>query len=646
MFYEVIPTKVFRQDGGVLTYSSDLKLQPGQIVLIPLGRATTTGIVLRSVAEVSFPTKSITKVLYDTPLPAHILKSIIWLHQYYLAPLPLSANLFLPPGITKSRRRRVTESNDEGGEADRARIISLNTAQRRAISALEQTTSATRLLHGITGSGKTNIYLSLARKALKKHQSTILLVPEIALTPQLVKIFEQTFSEQVVLIHSQQTESERHLTWEKILHATTPQIIIGPRSALLSPVKDLGLIIIDESHESAYHQENHPKYSALRLASFIAKTLKVPCIQGTATPLVTDYYLAQHNHAVTTLTTKAKSTATPAKIHLIDFKDRQSFTKNRYFSDQLLQNIAENLGNHHQTLIFHNRRGSAPLTLCEHCGWQALCPTCYLPLTLHTDTYELLCHTCGLHQALPKSCPSCNYPDIIHKGFGTKLLESELKKLFKHARIARFDSDNLKSETLSANFSAVKNNQLDIIIGTQTIARGLDLKHLATVGVVQADAGLSLPDYSAEERTYHLLTQVIGRVGRGHLTNTHVFLQAFQPDHPIITAAINNDYEKFSTYLLKKRAKGHFPPFAYLAKVTVTFKTEQTTIKKIRALAKDFQKQPHLSVSTPLPAFHEQSRQGFTWQLLLRSTSRQALLNSLKNLPTGTHFTLDPPSLL
>lgn len=643
MFYEVIPTTMFHQGCGILTYSSDLKLMPGQIVSIPLGKKTVVGIVLRQVKAVDFSTKPISDILYDTPLPNHILKSILWLNQYYLSPIPLCANLFLPNGITKKRRKKSTKPTSK---STKLKDIPLNAAQRQAIQALGRVRSATRLLHGITGSGKTNVYLALTQKTLQNNQSVILLVPEIALTSQLVKVFQQIFGDKITLIHSQQTEAERHLTWEQLLNSTEPQIVIGPRSALLSPLRNLGLIIIDESHEPTYSQENPPKYSALRLASFIAKNLSIPCIQGTATPLVNDYYLAERNQAIVPLTIKAKATATPPTVHLIDLKERANFTKNRYFSDALLNQIEQNLQHGQQTLIFHNRRGSAPLTLCEKCGWQALCPQCYLPLTLHTDQYELICHTCGSRQKVPTSCPSCQNSTIIHKGFGTKLLESELSRLFKAARIARFDSDNLKSETLNANFKTVQSGEVDIIVGTQTIARGLDLPNLSTVGVVQADAGLSLPDYAAEERTYHLLTQVIGRVGRGHLDKTQVYIQTFQPEHPVVTAAIKNDYQKFSNYLLQRRAQGHFPPFYYLAKITVTFKTESTTIKKIRTIAQTLTQTKNLLVSNPLPAFHEQSRQGYTWQLIIKSPSRQTLLNNLQKLPAGTHFVIDPPSLL
>ena len=646
MFYEVIPIRQFRESGGVLTYSSDVKLAPGAIVEIPLGRSKTYGIVFSSVKSVDFPTKPIARILYEKPLPPHILKSISWLSHYYLSPLPVAAKMFLPLGIGKNRRKKPLKTSDAPASVNPT--IPLNNAQKTALNSLWDNPNTTRLLHGVTGSGKTNIYLKMALETLKNGKSMVLLVPEIALTSQLVQIFEQTFDKKVVLLHSRQTEADRHLIWESVLESDTPQIVIGPRSALLLPVNNLGLIIIDEAHESTYFQENAPRYSTLRLASFMASSLNIPCIYGTATPLISDYYLAKSRGAIVSLSEKAKKTAVAPNFHVVDLCNPMNFTKNRYFSDILLENITSNLEKHRQTLIFHNRRGSANLTLCDHCGWQALCPNCFLPLTLHADSYQLICHTCGASTKVPSSCPECGHISIHHKGFGTKLLEAELGKLFPKARIARFDADNTKNDTLDARFTEVKDGNYDIIIGTQTIAKGLDLPLLATVGVVQADAGLSLPDYSSEERTFHLLTQVIGRVGRGHLDVADVFIQSYQPNHPVIQAAIAADYQSFATHALSARRKGHFPPFYYLAKIAVTYKTEETSIKYIKQYHKALKNNPHLYVSKPTPAFHERAATGYTWQIIVRSTSRSQLLSALESLPNSSkmHFTIDPPSLL
>lgn len=662
MFYEVIPTEVYRQGGGALTYRSDLVLRPGHIVLIPLGKRTITGIILRKITSVNFPTKAIIRLVHPTPLPQHLLKSARFLADYYLSPLPLTANLLIPAGLTARGALEKAKTTTNQSDSLKLPLIPLTTAQKTALEGLKKAPGSTRLLRGVTGSGKTNLYLRMAADALEAQKSVILLVPEIALTSQLVKIFEQTFGSRVVLIHSNQTMSERRTTWLKLLQETTgapnagkhqpafgaPLVVIGPRSALLTPVHNLGLIIIDESHENAYYQENPPRYSAVRLASFIAKTRQIPCILGSATPSITDYYLANKRHVSVELTEKAKSTAITPEISIVDLKNPENFLKNRYFSNQLLTKIKNNLQAHHQTLIFHNRRGSSPMTICEGCGWQALCPNCYLPLTLHTDDYQLVCHICGHSAKVPSNCPQCGQIDIIHKGFGTKLLASELERLFPEAKIARFDGDNKKQENLAALYEEVKSGNIDILIGTQTLARGLDLPQLATVGIVQADAGLTLPDFAAEERTFELLTQVIGRVGRGHLDTASVVVQTFQPEHPVIQAALRADFTNFADYTIKQRYRAGLPPFTYLARLSITYKTEKTTLAKIRAAHADLQNHPGLQLSPPQPAFHERTDRGVTWQITLKATSRDVLTAALMPYATLSNHSvvIDPPSLL
>ena len=650
MYYEVLPAKVFRKspnlEDGILTYSSPEKLAPGTVVEVSLGKKSTAGIVLKSVKKPDgdFKIKEISRKIYETPLPDYLLKSILWLSSYYLVSLPQVVSLFLPNTLEKRHKIATETAKISQIETE----IPLNTAQKTALKALKAPETSTKLLHGITGSGKTNLYLTLAKEQFEAKNSTILLVPEIALTSQLVEIFKESFGKNVVLIHSKQTEKTRRDTFEKLLNSNTPKIVIGPRSALFSPLKNLGLIIIDEAHESTYFQDQTPKYSALRLASFIANTRKISCILGNATPKVEDYYLASQRNSLVKLNEKAKSSAITPDVTIIDLKNRDIFGTNRYFSNPLIEQIEENLKNGYQTLIYHNRRGSAPLTICESCGFEALCPNCFLPLTLHADSYKLICHTCGHKEKVPLSCPECKHPDIIHKGFGTKLLEVELRKLFKDAKIARFDGDTEKGKTLEEIYSEVKAGKIDILIGTQTLTKGLDLPKLATVGIVQADSGLSLPDYSAEERTFDLLTQVLGRIGRGHLDVANAFIQTYHPDSETIKCAIKSDYDAFYEYLIKKRKKSHLPPFFYLAKLSVVYKTEKTTLKKIQEVYKALKDQPDIYLSAPTPAFHERLSTGFCWQIVVKSSNRKALLDAIKSLKSfpDVRLSLDPPSLL
>ena len=650
MYFEVLPAKVFKKspllEDGILTYTFDRNLPVSTIVEIPLGKTTTIGIIYRKINHFAadFKVKSIIRPLYDTPLPPHLLKSIIWLSEYYLTPLPQVVNLFLPS--TLSNRHRLAQPATTAITPHTS--ITLNSAQEKAVTSLIKAKPNTKLLHGITGSGKTNIYLSFALEAFKNGRSTILLVPEIALTSQLVAVFQQTFSKDIVLIHSKQTAKTRRDNFEQLLLSTTPKIIIGPRSALFAPVKNLGLIIIDEAHEPTYFQDQAPKYSALRLASFIAKTLDIFCIQGTATPKIEDYYLAKSHQSLVILTEKAKSTAIQPEVKIIDFKDRSLFTENRYFSSPLLDQIRTNLNHQYQTLIYHNRRGSAPLTICENCGWQALCKNCFLPLTLHSDSYQLICHTCGYQTKIPTSCPECHHPEVIHKGFGTKLLESELRRLFKTAKIARFDGDNDKKNSLDALYEQVKSGDIDIIIGTQTIAKGLDLPKLATIGIVQADSGLSLPDFSTEERTFSLINQVLGRIGRGHLSIANAYIQTFHPDDPVINYAIQSNYAAFYDYLIQRRKTGHFPPFTYLAKLSVVYKTERAALAKIKSVHQALRSKPNIYLSAPTPAFHEHTSSGFCWQIVVKSGNRQSLLAAIRSLDDfpDLRISIDPPSLL
>ena len=641
MYYEVIPVK---GSSGELTYKCSDSLLPGQIVEIPLRRQKCVGVVTKKVAQPDFSCKEITRIIYSKPLPSHLLAAASFIAEYYVAPPSSAMSVILPNGVEKKRRK--TEQMFGRTVIDVTPTIPLNDAQKNALKGLQKAPGATKLLYGVTGSGKTNIYLETASSALQAQKSVILLVPEIALTGQLVRVFEEHFGNKVIVLHSKQTESERHLLFERILNSDDEIIVIGARSALFAPLDNLGLIIIDEEHETSYYQENAPRYSAVRVASFMAKRLGFTLLLGSATPAIEDYYLAKTNDSLVILDKKAKTEAIKPEIKLIDFRTREFFSKNRYFSDCLINSIKSNLENGRQTMIFHNRRGSSTMTICEECGEEILCPNCYLPLTLHADRYELVCHTCEYKQKVPLACPKCNAPGLIHKGFGTKLLESELLRLFPKAKIRRFDADTKKGEGLNDVYDEVKTGAVDIIIGTQTIAKGLDLPKLATVGVVQADAGLALPDFAAEERVFQLITQVIGRVGRGHLDKAEVFIQTFRPDHPAIKFAINEDYLGFSEYLLKRRKVAKFPPFTFVVKLEATMKTEAAAVRKIREAYRRLTADSRLIVSQPEPAFHERTIRGYTWQLIVRARSRKVLVEICKNLGPNFHVSIDPPSLL
>lgn len=643
-YYLIAPAKTFHSSDNLLTYSSETPLKIGQIVEIPLGRQSTIGIVVKNTTQPDFDTKSITKIIYEQPLPKKLVDALFWLSSYYRCPLSTVIQAALPRGITKNRRGKLPEAPNITPIDN-----PLNSTQRAAIRAIEENPANTILLHGITGSGKTNIYIELCARTLTKNQSVILLVPEIALTSQLVRNFQQHFKN-ITLLHSNLTESLRHQLWEKILTDNQPQVIIGPRSALFAPVQDLGLIIIDEAHEPAYHQEQNPKYSASLLAGKLAKT-----VLGTATPLISDYYLCKSHNAIVEINQLAIESDKHTSISVIDLKDHSDFTKSRILSNQLIESIKASLANHTQSMLFHNRRGTAPMTICDKCGWQALCPNCFLPLVLHADAFQMRCHTCARNFPVPTACPECKNASIHHKGFGTKLIEDELHRLFPSAKIARFDMDTDDDLKLTKIYDEVYRGDYDIIVGTQMIAKGFDFPRLTTLGIVQADAGLSLPDFSSEERTFQLITQVIGRAKRGH-QNSNIFIQSFQPDHPIISLASQSDYASFYNYLVQKRQQSKLPPYSFLLKLSVTYKTETATVKNIRTLYKKVIQttkqlqipENRIVVSPPMPAFHERTSTGYTWQLVIKAKSRQNLLDIFDHLPKNNylHYDFDPISLL
>jgi len=644
-YYEVAPTKIIRAGSDVFTYHFDSPLQVGTIVKVSAGKLDLTGVVMREVSKPAFPTKSLATVIETTPIPAHLLRTGEWMSQYYTTPLATVLQTILPRGLDKKRR---TKQIDNPVHIRKRTTFVLNEKQAAAVAKIDSTSSGTILLHGITGSGKTAIYIESAKRILDEGKSAIVLVPEIALTSQLVAEFTHHFDD-ILLTHSRQTEAERHAVWRDALVANVPQVVIGPRSALFLPVKEVGIIIIDECHEPSFQQEQSPRYSALRVAATLAKESDAKVVLGSATPLVSDYYLAtRFGSPVITLSQKADAQAVRPTVSVVDMTKRGEFRKHRFLSDALLAELEQTFTIGKQALIFHNRRGSASTTLCENCGWQAGCPRCFVPLTLHADAHHLRCHICGYNTKVPTSCPECQHADIIHKGIGTKLIEQELRKLFPKQTIARFDGDSADADSVESRYQELYDGSIDLIIGTQVIAKGLDLPHLRTVGVVQADAGLSLPDYMAPERTFQLLSQVVGRVGRTHHA-TNVIVQSYQPNHPAVVDGLHQNYSAFYDRTVALRKHTIFPPFTFLLKLTCVYKTEAAAIKNAKKLAAELREKVSNKVEIlgPTPAFYERQRDTYRWQLVLKSPSRRALLEILQYVPRASwQFELDPLSLL
>lgn len=644
-YYEVAPNQIIRATSASFTYTSESRLQIGTLVVIEVGKKSFTGVVLRAVTKPKYETKLISSIIETTPLPEQLVDLAKWLSAYYGTHLATVLQTLLPRGIQKTRRERKITTRET--LRDRTNIV-FTDEQNSAITTVETMSPGTALLHGVTGSGKTHVYIELAKRTLARGQSVILLVPEIALTSQLVDEFSHHF-DNTILTHSRQTEAERHAAWRDSLTTDMPRVAIGPRSALFLPLAHVGMIIIDEAHEPSFKQEQSPRYSALRAASVLASYHSAKVVLGSATPAIADYYLAeQSGRPIINMVTRARDNAVAPTIDLVDMTKRANFKQHRFLSDKLLAQLTKTFVDGNQALVFHNRRGSASTTLCENCAWSAMCTRCFIPLTLHADKHHLRCHVCGVIENVPTSCPECGAADIIHKGIGTKLIESELRKLFPDKVIARFDGDSESGESIEQKYKELYSGEIDLIIGTQVIAKGLDLPKLRTVGVIQADSGLSLPDYGSSERTFQLLAQVIGRVGRSHHP-TAVIVQSYQPTHPAVVDGLAQNYADFYKKTLAERQHSHFPPFTFLLKLTCVYKTETAAVKNAQKLAHELRAKamPDVQILGPTPAFYERQHDTYRWQLTLKSPKRADLVAILAYLPPAHwQYELDPISLL
>ena len=644
-YYEVAPTRIVRADQATFTYESETPLSVGALVTISIGKQSSVGVVVKEGSKPKYDTKPVGDLIEELPLPESIVGLSLWLAEYYRTPLATVLQTVLPRGLTT--KRRVQERLEKISTRDRTHIL-LNAEQTQAVTSIMGQKTGTVLLQGVTGSGKTEVYKEIARQTIASGRSVIVLVPEISLTSQIIDEFTHDFPS-LIVTHSHMTEATRHLAWKQALEATQPVVVIGPRSALFMPVPHLGAIIVDEAHEPSYKQEQAPRYSALRAASVLGKLSESRVVFGSATPLITDRYVAEANNSlIVRLDKSARSNRKASHVELVDMTKRENFKKHRFLSNKLLEAIEQNMATGRQTLIFHNRRGSASTTLCENCGWSAQCPKCYVPLVLHADTYTMSCHICDTKQKVPTACPVCQSADIIHKGIGTKLIESELKRLFPKAIVARFDGDNTNAETVNERYKELYSGEINIAIGTQVVAKGLDLPKLHTVGVIQADSGLALPDYTAAERAFQLLAQVVGRVGRDE-RETVTIVQSYQPTHPVVQFGLKQDYEGFYQYALAERQKAGFPPFRFLLQLTDVYKSEAGAVKAAKQLSASLKAivPSSIEVLGPTPAFYERQHDTFRWQLVLKSTRRESLAEVIKHVPaTHWQYDLDPSSLL
>lgn len=513
----------------------------------------------------------------------------------------------------------------------------LTPEQQRAVEQIDQAITAknatTFLLEGVTGSGKTEVYLQAIAHALSQGRSALMLVPEISLTPQMVQRVKERFGKDVAMLHSALSDGERYDEWRRI-ERKEAKVVVGARSAIFAPLDDLGLIIIDEEHEVSYKQEDMPRYQARDVALWRGKYHNCPVVLGSATPDLATRARAQKGvYQQLNLTKRINGSSLP-QVTLVDMREAVKTAPAPDFSQILLDQITERLARKEQVVLMLNRRGYSSFILCRDCGFVLKCPNCDVSLTLHMDTHSMKCHYCGHEEVIPNRCPSCDSKKIRYYGTGTQKVQAELEKLLPEARILRMDVDTTRKkgahERLLAKFGA---HEADILLGTQMIAKGLDFPDVTLVGVLNADTSLSLPDYRSSERTFQLLTQVSGRAGRADKTG-QVVIQTYNPEHYAIQLACRQDYEQFFFYEMNLRHLNNYPPYYYTIKITVSAKSEAEAAKESFAIKKGLDQclSPQALVLGPTPSSILKIKNRFYYQLVIKYKQEPALEKYLQDL--------------
>ena len=536
-------------------------------------------------------------------------------------------------------RREMTTSNPtrwQVSDGETERSLTLTEDQTHALdritSAVDSGQGKTLVLHGVTGSGKTEVYIRAIEHLVRFGRGAIVLVPEISLTPQTRGRFERRF-QSVAVLHSQMSPAERHFQWQRIRSGEV-QVVIGPRSAVFAPLPRLGLIILDEEHDSSFKQDTQPRYHARKVAHARAMSLGIPLVLGSATPSLESWQATQTGHAeMVPLPSRVNELPMP-NVQLVDLRvkdDRSSGAISR----PLHVALRETLKNQGQTILLLNRRGFATTIQCPACGDVVTCPDCDLPLTHHRDGSKAICHYCDFKIPTPPACPACHFDGIRYGGLGTQRLEAEVKAKFPEARIARMDSDTMRRPGSHQKvLSMFRRGDIDVLLGTQMIAKGLDFPNVLLVGVINADSALHFPDFRASERTFQLVTQVAGRTGRGDRSG-RVIVQTFSPEHPAIQAASRHDYHQFAKDEMVVRRRFSYPPCGSVARIIIRGSVEEVTeavadslLTQLDAARKQLGYEIRLLGPAPPPI--SKLRAKYRFHILLQSTNAEHLGSTIR----------------
>ena len=527
-------------------------------------------------------------------------------------------------GLVKIEESTIQRDPHAGLELLRTKPFELMAEQQTALdiinASMDQEKPGTVLLHGVTGSGKTEVYLQALQHALDKGQGAIVLVPEIALTPQTVDRFRSRFGECVAVLHSNLSDGERHDEWHRIRNGEA-QIAIGARSALFAPIENVGLIVVDEEHEPTYKQDESPRYNARDVAVMRGHLENCCVVLGSATPSLESFNnVKEGRYELAEMLLRVDDRSMPL-MRVVDMRiEAEKEGRPHIFSRELVQGIYDRLDRREQVILFLNRRGFSSSLQCEHCGFVAECRECSVSMTYHKRAHKLLCHICGAEEVVPNACPDCGDPEFKYAGMGTEKIEEVLEKLCPNARVARMDSDTMrKKDSYRTVLDRFRTGKIDILLGTQMIVKGLDFPNVTLVGVLYADMSLHMPDFRAGERTFQLLTQVAGRAGRGEKAG-EVIVQAYTPHHPAIQAARNLDYDGFCSQDLEFRKELSYPPFSHLVLLTFKGESESEVAKTAVGFSDRLEKILPESVthSPPVPAPLARAKGHYRYQIMLR----------------------------
>jgi len=527
------------------------------------------------------------------------------------------------------------------------------TALAAICAAIDSAMPGTVLLHGVTGSGKTEVYLQAIRHALDKGQGAIVLVPEISLTPQTVDRFRARFGDCVAVLHSSLSEGERHDEWHRIRNGEA-KIAIGARSALFAPIENPGLIVVDEEHEPTYKQDESPRYNARDVAVMRGHLERCCVVLGSATPSLESFSnVKAGRYRLAEMMLRVDDRSMPL-MRIVDMRiEAEKEGRPHIFSRELVQGIYDRLDNREQVILFLNRRGFSSSLQCEKCGFVAECAACSVSMTYHKRQHKLLCHICGAEEHVPSCCPECRDPEFRYAGMGTERIEEVLEKLCPKARIARMDSDTMRTKDAYRRvLGDFRTGKIDILLGTQMIAKGLDFPNVTLVGVLYADMSLHVPDFRAGERTFQLLTQVAGRAGRGDKAG-EVIVQTYTPHHPAIQAARSLDYEGFCAQDLEFRSELSYPPFSHLVLLTFKGKNEADVMAAAEGYFDRLEPLLPESVlhSPPVPAPLARAKGLYRYQIVLRCEHTVKMTKPIRHalasakMPNGVTCTVDVDAL-